>query len=345
MSKRFDVVIGNPPYQNESVGQGTQTPPIYHEFMEAAYEIGDKAVLITPARFLFNAGATPKAWNRTMLNDEHLKVAKYVQRSGDVFPGTDIKGGVAVTYRDANRKLGPIDTFVPIPELASILDKVQVQPQEALSSIISNRGSYRFSDIAIEEYPKLLQTLSSNGKDRRINSAAFSAFPDLFFEDKLADDDEYVQFIGLADGKRAWRWIKHRYITEPPDFAAYKVVFPKSNGSGALGEVLSTPLIGTPLIGYTETFIAAGPFATRNEAQASLKYIKTKFARAMLGVLKISQDNTAAKWRNVPLQDFTSESDIDWSKPVTDIDQQLYDKYNLDKDEIAFIETHVKSME
>ena len=345
MSERFDVVIGNPPYQNESVGQGTQTPPIYHEFMDAAYEIGDKAVLITPARFLFNAGATPKAWNRAMLDDEHLKVAKYVQRSGDVFPGTDIKGGVAVTYRDANRKLGPIGTFVPIPELADILNKVRVQPRESLSSIISGRGVYQLSHDALLEHPAI-SDLQSVGHKADVGTGAFSILRDVvFFEDKPTDDDEYVQFIGLADGKRGWRWIKRRYIAEPADFDAYKVIFPKSNGSGALGEVLSTPLIGTPLIGYTETFIAAGSFATRDEAAACLKYIKTKFARVMLGVLKISQDNTAAKWRNVPLQDFTSESDIDWSKPVAAIDQQLYDKYNLDKDEIAFIETHVKSME
>jgi 23S rRNA G2445 N2-methylase RlmL len=71
---KFDVVIGNPPYQEESTGDGTQAPPIYHKFMEEAYKIADRVSFITPARFLYNAGATPKAWNKKMLEDEHLKV-------------------------------------------------------------------------------------------------------------------------------------------------------------------------------------------------------------------------------------------------------------------------------
>ena len=100
MSKKFDVVIGNPPYQEEAQGGGTRDTPVYHLFMDAAYEVGKKAVLITPARFLFNAGFTPKAWNEKMLADPHLTVPHYVPNSDDLFPGTTIKGGIAVTYRD-----------------------------------------------------------------------------------------------------------------------------------------------------------------------------------------------------------------------------------------------------
>src|SRR5690606_13244363 len=100
MVKKFDVVIGNPPYQKEASGDGTRDTPIYNLFMDAAYEMGDKVVLITPARFLFNAGLTPTAWNRKMLEDPHLSVPHYVPDSNELFPGTDIKGGIAVTYRD-----------------------------------------------------------------------------------------------------------------------------------------------------------------------------------------------------------------------------------------------------
>lgn len=125
----------------------------------------------------------------------------------------------------------------------------------------------------------------------------------------------------------------------------YKVLVPKSNGSGALGEVLSTPLIGEPLIGYTQSFISIGSFDNVNEAEACLKYIKSKFARVMLGILKATQDNSKEVWRLVPLQNFTSESNIDWSKSVADIDQQLYAKYGLDESEIAFIESKIKPME
>ena len=103
--------------------------------------------------------------------------------------------------------------------------------------------------------------------------------------------------------------------------------------------------MGTPLVGFTDTFISFGAFETESEAQAMLKYIKTKFARVMLGVLKITQDNTAEKWAKVPLQDFTVNSDIDWSQSVADIDHQLYKKYGLSVEEIAFIESKVREMD
>lgn len=139
-------------------------------------------------------------------------------------------------------------------------------------------------------------------------------------------------------------WIRKDYIIAPNNFDKYKVFVPKSNGSGAIGEVLSTPLIGQPLIGHTQSFISIGDFTKRIEAEKMLKYIKSKFARCMLGILKVTQDNKKAVWKYVPLQDFTDSSDIDWSQSVAGIDRQLYKKYGLTKDEINFIETHVKEM-
>ena len=124
----------------------------------------------------------------------------------------------------------------------------------------------------------------------------------------------------------------------------YNIFVPEANGTGAIGEILSTPLIGEPLIGSTDTFISIGSFITNEEAIAAIKYIKSKFARAMLGILKITQHNPQSTWKYVPLQDFTSNSDIDWTKSIHEIDEQLYKKYNLSKDEIEFIETHVKEM-
>ena len=87
-----------------------------------------------------------------------------------------------------------------------------------------------------------------------------------------------------------------------------------------------------------------GSFSSEEEVFNCVKYTKAKFARALLSVLKVTQDNTPGKWAYVPLQDFTPNSDIDWSKSVHEIDLQLYRKYGLSKDEIEFIETHVKEM-
>ena len=225
-SMKFDAVVGNPPYYEQTVG--TSDKPIYHLILDRAFEISDRVSMITPARFLFNAGKTPKAWNKKVLNDEHLKVVYYSENSEKVFPVAELKGGVAITYRDAN---------------------------------------------------------------------------------------------------------------------LYKVVLPKTNGTGKLGETLSSPHIVGPGNGFTQSFISMGAFKTKKEAEALLKYIKTKFARCMLGILKATQDNNRAVWHYVPIQDFTSNSDIDWTKSVAEIDDQLFAKYGLGENEVNFIKENIKPME
>lgn len=145
--------------------------------------------------------------------------------------------------------------------------------------------------------------------------------------------------------KRVYRWIKEDYIKKPDNFRFYKVFIPKANGSGAFGETLSTPVIGEPNDAHTVTFLSIGKFDNRCEAEYVLAYIKTKFLRCLLGTLKVTQDNPRETWYHVPLQDFTEHSDIDWSKSIPEIDQQLYRKYNLSAEEIAFIEKMIKSME
>ena len=92
--------------------------------MDSAFKVSDKVELVTPARFLFDAGSTPKAWNRKMLNDPHFKVMSYKADASSAFPNTDIKGGVAVTYRDADRDFGAIEVFTHFDELRTIKEKV-----------------------------------------------------------------------------------------------------------------------------------------------------------------------------------------------------------------------------
>ena len=343
---KFDVVIGNPPYQEEAQGTSTKDMPIYHKFISESYKISKKASLITPARFLSNAGGTPKTWNQQMLNNQHVKVSFFEQKSGNVFPGTDIKGGVAVTYYDAEREFEPIEVFVPFIEMNSIRKKVIKKNFESIDQFVTNRGSYRYSDLIYTDFPKLMSRVS----DRRVASNAFEKLPELFFDIKPEDGNEYIKIYGRFNNERVYKWFRKDYVTCPSNFEKYKIILPKANGSGAIGEVLSTPVIGYPVIGYpvigyTETFISVGEFDSLEEAEACLKYIKSKFLRTMLGILKITQDNTKAVWHYIPLQDFTVNSDIDWTQSVADIDRQLYQKYDLSPEEIAFIETHVREMD
>ena len=338
---KFDVVIGNPPYQEEAQGTSTKDMPIYHKFISESYKISRKVSLITPARFLSNAGGTPKTWNQQMLNNQHVKVSFFEQKSGNVFPGTDIKGGVAVTYYDTEQEFESIEVFVPFIEMNSIRKKVIKKNFESIDQFVTNRGSYRYSDLIYTDFPNLMKRVS----DRRVASNAFEKLPELFFDVKPKDGNEYIKIYGRFNNERVYKWFRKDYVTCPSNFEKYKIILPKANGSGAIGEVLSTPVIGYPVIGYTETFISVGEFNSLEEAEACLKYIKSKFLRTMLGVLKITQDNTKAVWHYIPLQDFTVNSDIDWTQSVADIDRQLYQKYDLSPEEIAFIETHVREMD
>ncbi len=340
--KLFDYVIGNPPYQDNTVGeQKTFAPPVYHLFMDASYSVSDKVELITPARFLFNAGGTPKVWNEKMLSDPHFKVLSHEQDSSKVFANTDIKGGVAVTYRDESKAFGAIEIYTSFEELNGILHKVKKRADfSPFSKIIYNRGLYKFSKKIYEEYPMEMEQFT----DSRVGSSSFERLPDLFTIEKPIDNNEYIQIFGLIKGSRVYRWFRKDYVNTVENLDKYKVFVPKANGSGALGEVLSTPIIGQPIIGHTETFLSIGCFNSKYEAESCLKYVKSKFARVMLGVLKITQDNSAEKWAYVPIQDFTEKSDIDWSKSIAKIDRQLYKKYGLTPEEIEFIEMHVKEM-
>ncbi|WP_323843583.1 Eco57I restriction-modification methylase domain-containing protein [Moraxella sp. Pampa] len=338
---KFDVIVGNPPYQENAKGESTKDTPIYHHFYELAEKHSDKYCLISPARFLFNAGSTDKNWNEKMLNDKHIKVVYYEQKSDNLFSNTDIKGGIAILYRDIYQDFGKVGTFTTFSELNTISLKVGQLAKDTLDEIVTNRGQYRYSDKIYKDYPSEMTQIS----DRRIASNAFIKLPNLFTDKIPNDGGEYIQILGRFENDRCFKWFKRAYLSEPENLGSFKVILPKANGSGAIGEVLSTPLIGEPLIGYTETFVAIGCFDNRLEAENCLKYIKSKFARTMLGILKITQDNTKEKWSKVPLQDFTNNSDIDWTVCIADIDKQLYAKYGLSDDEIAFIESKVKAME
>lgn len=135
-------------------------------------------------------------------------------------------------------------------------------------------------------------------------------------------------------------------IEEHPNLNKYKVFLPASNGSGSIGEVLSTPLVGTPLVGHTQTFISFGAFDQEEEAENCLKYIKTDFARAMLGTLKITQHNQSKEvWSNVPWFDFSDYSIIDWSQSVAEIEEQLYRYFEVPEEIVVQIKANVRQME
>ncbi len=341
--KMFDFVIGNPPYQEEFSSEGNKTyaAPVYNLFMEASYKIAGSSELIHPARFLFNAGSTPKDWNQKMLNDQHFKVLSYEEDATQIFQNTEIKGGIAVSLYNHSKNFGAVVVFTKFQELNSILKKVRSRDkQDSIDSIIYIQNRFNLQSL-LNEHPECKSGIGSGGRDSRFEKNIFEKIP-LFTNENLPN---HIRTIGIFKGKRIWKYLPTKYVDmNHENLCFYKVVLPVANGSGEFGQTLSTPFVAKPNEAYTRSFIGIGAFKTKEEADAVLKYLKGKFSRAMLSVLKVTQMTNKDVWKYVPLQDFTSESDIDWSKSIAEIDRQLYEKYGLSQEETTFIETHVKEM-
>lgn len=337
---KFTAVVGNPPYQEKTAN--SRDNPIYPYFMDEAFRLSDKVCVITPARFLFDAGQTSKEWNKKMLEDKHLKVLFFEQKSDKIFPNTDIKGGVAITLRDAGAAIGPIGAFSAHNELNTIINKIQNINFEPITKILFSNSSYKFDGKLYKENPRLRGRVNKS-EEKAIGTNVFDTLPEIFFDEQPIKTKS-VCIYGRKNEKRILKWVRRDYLDPHPGLDKWKVFITKSSGSGVLGEALSSPLLGEPGTAATQTFISFGSFESRIEAQNCIRYIQSKFCRTMLGTLKVTQHNPKNTWRNVPLQNFKNKSDIDWSKSVADIDKQLYKKYGLDKKEIDFIESHVKSM-
>jgi len=358
---KFDVIIGNPPYQ-DSIETYNRQPPVYPFFYDAAEKVSSKYILVSPARFLFNGGLTSKDWNKKMLSDIHLKVVDYNNTANEVFQNTEIKGGIVIIYRDDEVTFGSIGKFVPNDTLRSICLHFDNDVKNNLPSIMyGGRSDLKFNKDFLKQYPntpfdrlKAIQvkhpevTCLAPNEEYELKSSTFDSLPYVFYDVKPSDPKNYYRILGLSGGKRTFRWIEKKYMVARyaihNNIKGYKVMFSEANGNGQFGETLSSLVVAEPFDVATPTFISVGNFSTRGCAENLLKYIKTKFVRTLLGILKKTHHTAPNNWAYVPLQDFTSKSDIDWSKPVAEIDKQLYKKYKLSKEEIEFIESHVKAM-
>lgn len=226
-------------------------------------------------------------------------------------------------------------------ELREIKDIVWSESNKATENFCNNvysRDLYQLNTLIYEENPQL-DNRQSAGHRFDVGTTIFTLFPEIF-RDEVIDPENYALIYGRENDVRIAKWMKSKYLRLPDNFEFYKVFIPKANGSGTFGEALGNPIIGEPRHGHNTTFLSIGKFKNYAEAEACMKYIKTKFARAMLGIRKVTQENSRQAWEFVPNQD---QSDIDWTKTIEEIDKQLYAKYGLDEYE-SFIETNVKPM-
>jgi len=364
---KFNAVVGNPPY-NETSDVNNRNNPIYHYFYDLSEKLSQIYTLISPARFLFDAGLTPSAWNKKMLSDKHLQVVYYSSNSTTCFPNTAINGGVAIMMRNTYITNNPIVQFLPDENLRSLASKFNPNSPNSFKTIIfGGRSDLKFNSEFLKDYPDspkdrlafiqikrpAVKQLGTN-EEFELKTSTFEALP-YAFEDQVKNTNDYYRLFGLINNERGWKYVLKKYMTprypNNNNIDKYKVFISEADGAaGQVGNPIPARIIGKSEIGKpgdscTSSFISAGAFNSEIEAVNCAKYLKTKFLRCLVGILKITQHNPPSVWAYVPVQDFTSSSDIDWSKPIEAIDRQLYEKYKLDLFEQSFIEEMIQSME
>ena len=331
---KFDVIISNPPYQLSDGGAQASAKPIYQLFVESAKKLRPRYLtMIIPARWM-TGGKGLDNFRHETIHDKHITVLHDFANAEDCFSGVDIKGGVCYFLWERDReKLCDIyrhdntgiifsqrylveekdDIFIRYPQLVSIKNEVWESGGTSFETIVSSRKPYGLAS------------------DFFINPTKFGLPP---ISDTPLDDGYSI--LGLESLKRVKKYIPKNYPLPKKDgLNKYKIFVSNSYGCGEIGEGPATPVLATPGELCTETFLEIGPFDTKRETENALSYIKTKFFRCLVGIRKQTQHATKQVYHYVPLQDF--------SKPWTD--EELYKKYNLSKDEIAFIESMIKPME
>ena len=355
---KFDAIVGNPPYQENL--QNTSDKQLYNLFMEISYRLSKHVVMITPSKFLHNAGKTPKVWNQKMLTDKHLKIVKEYDNAKDVFVSTSMSGGAVITFRNEDEVYEPIGFYAVDSKVESVKNKVLQKDFKTIKNIIYLQNKLNLVKV-YNDYPNL-KAIHKN--EKRIVSSAFVKLSQLF-HDRLKSKDD-IEIVGLINRSRVSKYINKKYLIQNENLTGYKVIISAADGaSGVINNDHAVRIIGKTCIlkknvGFSQTFISIGAFNNITEAKNLEKYLNTKFTRFMIGTLKATNGLKQGVWQNVPLQDFTDKSDIDWSKSITkldkeankkyecstinEIDAMLYKKYGLDKEEVQFIEKMIKPM-
>ena len=348
---KFDYIVGNPPYQVSDGGAGASAKPVYQLFSDVSKKLATVHCLVQPARWMAG-GKGLDMYRRNMMNDTHIKAIDDFADSKSVFNNVEINGGIVIYVYD-NDYSGPVDyTRHSFGNTTTMTRSLKEQDCE----IVIRENTLVDIYHAVRDYDETAEHVSDITSARKPYGLSADVIGheskyDLPAISRSKIDNGY-SILGIdSNRKRVTVHVDKNYpFPKMGNIDKYKLFVSNAYGAGkAIGESESTIVIGAPVIATpnqacTETFLEIGSFDTKEEAENLYSYFKTKFFRTLLGIKKQTQHTTRLTYSFVPLQDFTPSSDIDWSLPVPQIDEQLYSKYGLSDDEIDFIESHVKAM-
>lgn len=355
---KFNAIVGNPPYQESKASELTKSnaafaSAIYPYFIDACLKIEPAYIsLITPSRWMTRVGqGISDEWVTKMLSSNEFICMHDFINATDCFDNVEIKGGVNyfLISKDYKGKCKYIlhqngNAFANNIYLDSIGAGVVIRDANAINIIekVSQVEGHYFNNksfsmlVSPKHYFDKGELLSTNWM-------GYS---------KIKDSNHPVKFyLNRRLESEGYGWIKESDIPRNKQtLSLNKVFIPEAGGSGSDSIILGTPFFGEPnsVCSYTYLVIAYEQkehLFTQEECFNIISYIKTCFFRYMVSIKKKTQHNPRDVFQFVPLQDFTSSSDIDWTQSVADIDRQLYRKYGLSDEEVAFIEKMIKPME
>ena len=320
---KFDVIVGNPPYQLSTAGSGVQATPVYNKFILQAKKLNPRFLsMIIPSRW-FSGGFGLDSFRDEMLNDNRIREIHDFPEAADCFPGVQIKGGVCYFLWDRDNrgdcevvthradKVGysekrPLlekgrDTFIRYNEAVDVLHKVWKNKAETINKLVSSQKPFGFA---------------TNYQGR---------------SNKKLDDV-------IVYGNKGIEYCSRKSIQKNRELIDCNKIFIPRAGSGS--DTFPHSILGRPFVVgkntiCTETYVVIGPFASKNECNTVVSYIPTRFFRFLVMLMKPTQDALRNVYSFVPIQDF--------SRPWTD--EVLYKKYELSKEEISFIESMIRPME
>ena len=339
---KFDAIVGNPPYQIMGGSGGNNDAPIYQHFAKLSMDLtGKYSSLIMPSRW-FAAGRENLLgeFRKRMLSCGRIKVLIAYADGSDLFTNVEIKGGICYYLDDAQyngtcqytlirgkeiqkveTNLNDFDILIREPKLIGIIKKVKAKTENGtVDSIMSSDTPFGIPSNPRESSKTPFKVYEKESKEHDV----------LLYH--IENQKRKIEYVALKDIKK-----------NAKDVKKYKVFITIAGGSGNDDKVLGVPEYAPSYSVCSQSYIYAA-FDSSTEAQNYRKYVTTRFFRVLVSAIKITQSAPSRVYRFVPLQDFTSHSDIDWSKSVAEIDVQLYKKYQLTNEEITFIESMIKPM-